>query len=450
MLRRLLQACALLVIAVSAAGATSGELTGVRVASIEAPGEEAEPADAALKAAAAAEQGVPTPPSILRPVQMPVPDRERDPPLPKAKSMARSEDLLARAKRNAEGRLTVEVEGRSRVLTVDPLLQSRLESIMASYETPYAAVVVVEPSTGRVLALAEHSAAQPGFRGLPLKAVFPAASIFKGVTAGALRERGVKAEDEACSFGGMRRVSEKHLEDTARDRECFTLAKALGASANAVFAKMTVNHLDRDALVDAAERFGFNRALEFPMPIEPSLASVPEDRFGLGETGAGFGDVFLSPLHGALVAAVPANGGLLRAPVLFEDQVESPPEPVRVMEEEVAVALGEMLEETVTTGTARRVFRERGFRVEGAVGKTGSLADKKPFRDYSWFVGYAPKSGPRVAVAAIVVNDPKWRIRGSWLGREGLRLGLQSALLTPASAPVTAAADEGSAHAGSP
>ncbi len=425
MLRRLLQVCALVIVGAAAAGSTSDE-----PAPFNRP-ERPEWVDLSgtTGALAGAETGLSVQePGPLRPVALPVPDRLSDPPLPKVKGLARSEDLLARARRNTEGRLVVEVDGRLRTLTVDPALQDRLTAIMKSYQTPYAAVAVIEPATGRVLALAEHSEANPGLRGLPLKAAFPAASIFKVVTAGALLEKGVKAEDTACSFGGMRRLNAKHLEDTPRDNECFTLAQALGFSANAVFAKMTVNHLDRDGLVDAAERFGFNRAFEFAMPLEPSLASVPEDRFGFGETGAGFGDVFLSPLHGALLAAVPANGGLLRAPVIFEDDAQALPEPVRVVDEEVALALGEMLEETVTRGTARRVFRERGFRVDGAVGKTGSLADRKPFRDYSWFVGYAPKNAPRVAVAAVIVNDPKWRIRGTWLGREALRLGVQSPL----------------------
>lgn len=64
--------------------------------------------------------------------------------------------------------------------------------------------------------------------------------------------------------------------------------------------------------------------------------------------------------------------------------------------------------------------------MQGAVGKTGSLADKKPFRDYSWFVGFAPKEDPKIAVAAVIVNDPKWRIRATWLGREAMRLGMQN------------------------
>jgi hypothetical protein len=73
--------------------------------------------------------------------------------------------------------------------------------------------------------------------------------------------------------------------------------------------------------------------------------------------------------------------------------------------------------------------------VPGAVGKTGTLADRKPFRDYSWFVGFAPKDNPKVAVAAVIVNEPLWRIRATWLGREAMRLGL--ARLPPGSlAPV--------------
>jgi cell division protein FtsI/penicillin-binding protein 2 len=97
-----------------------------------------------------------------------------------------------------------------------------------------------------------------------------------------------------------------------------------------------------------------------------------------------------------------------------------------VLSESHAGLLTSMMEETVTLGTARRIFRQRGFRVPGAVGKTGGLADKKPFRDYSWFVGFAPKDDPKIAVAAVVVNDMKWRIRATWLGREAMRIGIEA------------------------
>ncbi len=355
----------------------------------------------------------------------PVPSRKEAPPIASMRPLSRKEDLLRRARLNREGRLVLPGAEREQALTVEPRLQEQLTRIMREYEVPYGAAVVLEPETGRVLALAEHSQAQPGLRGLTTRAVFPAASIFKIVTGGALLEAGVSPEEEACFHGGKRRLTERLLEDSERDWACYSLAAAMARSANVVFAKLTKRHLSADALRRMAARLRFNRPIPFPIPTDISLASIPEDDFGLANTGAGFGDVYLSPLHGAALAAASATG-VWRDPILFEPALDAPaPDPEQVLSPEVKRALADMLAETVTEGTARRIFHERGFRVEDAAGKTGTLADKKPFRDYSWFVGFAPKENPRVAVAAVVVNDPYWRIRATWLGREAMRLALE-------------------------
>ncbi|HYH98328.1 penicillin-binding transpeptidase domain-containing protein [Hyalangium sp.] len=356
---------------------------------------------------------------------LPVPDRKDAPPIARMRSLSRKEDLLARARLRRDGRLVVPRPEGERALTIDPSLQEQLNRIMKDYEVPYGAAVVIEPSTGRVLALSEHSQAQPDMRGLTTRAVFPAASIFKIVTGGALLEAGVSPEESACFHGGKRRLSERLLEDSERDGACYSLADAMGKSANVVFAKLTKKYLAADALRRMAARLRFNRPISFPVPMDISLASIPDEEFELAETGAGFGDVYLSPLHGAALAAASATG-VWRDPILFEPLPDAPPAPTeQVLSPEVQRALTGMLEQTVTSGTARRIFRERGFRVEGAVGKTGTLADKNPFRDYSWFVGFAPKDNPRVAVAAVIVNDPLWRIRATWLGREAMRLALE-------------------------
>lgn len=359
-----------------------------------------------------------------------VPSRLTAPPIATVKTLPRSQDLLAAAKRDGD-RLFVKDGEEERSLTIQPMVQARLEQILKTYETPYAAVVAIEPRTGRVLAMAEHSQVQPSLRGLPVKAVFPAASIFKIVTATALLDKGLTPQTEECTHGGKRRVTVKHLADSSRDRSCMTLSDALAFSANGVFAKLTYKNLDAAHLRKWAEAFHFNKQLSFPVPTDVSLAAFPSEPLELAQTGAGFGDVYLSPLHGAALAAVAANGGVWQDPILFDDQASSDPE--RVMSEERAAALTQMLEETVTDGTARRIFRERGFKVVGAVGKTGSLADRQPFRDYSWFVGFAPKNDPQVAVAAVIVNDPQWRIRATWLGREAMRITLEErARQTPA------------------
>ncbi|WP_194869223.1 penicillin-binding transpeptidase domain-containing protein [Myxococcus sp. AB025B] len=378
----------------------------------------------------------------------PVPSRLTAPPITTLRTMSKSQDLLARAKLQGERLVVKEKNGEEKVLTVDPVLQAQLTKILRDYEVPYGAAVVLEPSTGRVLALAEHSAAQPELRGLPFRAVFPAASIFKIVTGSALLEAGVSPELEECFHGGKRRLTERHLEDSERDGACYSLALAMGKSANVIFAKLTQKHLTAQVLRHMAARFRFNRAIDFVVPTDVSLAAVPEEGFALANTGAGFGDVYLSPLHGALVASVAANDGLWVDPVLVEPEPRPgvllpPEEPERVLTSEAAKALTDMLETTVTHGTARGVFRERHFRVDDAVGKTGTLADRNPFRDYSWFVGFAPRDNPRVAVAALVVNDPKWRIRGTWLGREAIRLGLER---VPAPVEVTAPASAAGKH----
>jgi peptidoglycan glycosyltransferase len=317
-------------------------------------------------------------------------------------------------------------DGRA-VLTLDPGLQARLERSLETYRVPWGATVLLEPGTGRVLAMAEHSRAEPGRNGLALAALAPAASIFKIVTAAALLEQGVGADGAVCYHGGKRRLEPRLLrDDPRRDRRCASLSSAFGHSTNVVFAKLADRDLDPDTLRATAERFLFNAPIAFARPVEVSTAEIPTDPFRAANTAAGFGSVKLTPLHAALLAAIVANGGVFVPPVLVEDvrgaALPAAPAGWRVVDEEVAARLGEMMQETVSAGTARRAFRRvaaplRGVRVAG---KTGSLADASPYRDYSWFVGYAPADKPEVAVATVVVNDRLWHARAPTVAKEAL------------------------------
>jgi cell division protein FtsI/penicillin-binding protein 2 len=312
------------------------------------------------------------------------------------------------------------------ILTLDPRLQARLERTLASYTVPWGVTVLLEPATGRVLAMAEHSEAEPRRRGLATTALAPAASVFKIVTAAALLEQGVRPGDEVCFHGGKHRIQPKLLaDDPRRDRTCFSLSAALGHSANVVFAKLA-RGLDASALRAAAGRFLFNGEIPFPRPVEMSRAEFPDDRFKLATTAAGFGAVKLSPLHGALLAAIVANGGLFVPPALVEEvdgvPAPAPSAPVRVVDERVAAALADMMRSTCTEGTARRAFRRPGGPLRGVAvaGKTGSLTDPSPYRDYTWFVGYAPADRPQVVVATLIVNGRLWRVRAPTVAKDAL------------------------------
>jgi cell division protein FtsI/penicillin-binding protein 2 len=334
------------------------------------------------------------------------------------------------------GRYVAPLGGGRAVLTLKPGLQARLERLLSDYRVPWGATVLIEPRSGRVLALAEHSQKEPEARGLSLRAMAPAASIFKIVTTAALLQRGVEPDAEVCYHGGKHRLAPRHLaDDPRRDRRCLTLASALGHSANAVFAKLADRGLSAELLRGEAERFLWNAPIPFARPVEVSRADIPDDPFSLARTAAGFGSVRLSALHGAVVAAIVANGGVFVPPEIV-DSAEGVPRPGspaarRVVDERVAAALGDMMRTTVTEGTARRLFRDRragaAFGSLAIAGKTGSLAERDPYRDYSWFVGFAPVDDPQVAVASVVVNERLWRVKAPYVAREALRAWFESA-----------------------
>jgi cell division protein FtsI/penicillin-binding protein 2 len=339
-------------------------------------------------------------------------------------------------------------DGRA-VLTLVPRVQQQVEKVLADARVPWGAVVLLDPRSGRVLAMAEHSQREPDARGLCLQARAPAASIFKIVTSAALLHRGFDPSAEVCYHGGQHRVRQVNLaDDPRRDRRCLSLSSALGHSANVVFAKLADRALNAELLRSEAERFLFNRPIPFPQPVEPSRAEIPDDPLGLATTAAGFGPVRLSALHGAVLASIVANGGVFVPPEVVSSATgaEPPPatEPRRVLDERVAGALAGMMRTTVTEGTARRVFHDRRTRASSiaqltVAGKTGSLSEADPFRDYSWFVGFAPVDRPQVAFAVMVVNDRAWRVKASSVARDALRAwsdwdaGRMQASVVPAS-----------------
>jgi membrane peptidoglycan carboxypeptidase len=313
-------------------------------------------------------------------------------------------------------------DGKVARLTIDPNLQGQMDKLLKTYKPQGAAIVALDPKTGKVLAISEYG------EGLATKPLYPAASVFKIITGAALIEKGVNPDVETCYHGGMHGIVGKLLEDKPRmDRRCLSLSMALAKSANVVFAKMAVKHLDGDALRKEAERFLFNRPI-FDQPVEQSSARIPDGGLDFAKSAAGFGQVRLSPMHAALIAAAVGNGGIAEEPSLIDavDGQDVPPTgSLRLLNPETAGTLRDMMKLTVSEGTASNSFRERHKYILGDIevaGKTGSLSNhQKPFKDYSWFVGFAPADDPKIAVAAVVVNGLKWRIHAPFIAREALK-----------------------------
>ena len=328
--------------------------------------------------------------------------------------------------------------GRRAVLTIESGLQTFVERTLETYEVPYAALVAIDPRSGRVLAYVSHSSANPTAGDLVLDATPPAASVFKVITGAALIDAGKSADTRICYGGGASRLRAIDLDDVpGRDSQCATLGEAMGGSINAVFAKLADRTLQPPTLERYAAAFGFGHALPFDVATNASPAEVPTERLEFARTAAGFWHMHMSPLHAALIASTIANDGEMPRAMLVDRVLDSrgavvarnTPEVFRrVISVDTAHQVNAMMRNTVEHGTARRTFHDPagvpflpGIRIAG---KTGTLSGENPYRGYTWWVGFAPADRPTIAVAALVVNTPMWRIKASFVAREALRYHL--------------------------
>lgn len=342
---------------------------------------------------------------------------------------------ISKAKPGSGGWVVLRRDGTRAVLTVDHRLQSHVRSLFRRYDVPAGGLVALDPKTGQVLAFAGYEAGKGDSSRVATDPGPPAASVFKIITASALLDAGVKSSTSVCYGGGMRGLVAADLVDSPkRDRWCATMADALGYSINAVFAKLADRHIDQARMTQYVSAFGFGQRLPFDLPVSPSPVDVPESRLERARMAAGFWHSQLSPLHGALLASTIANDGQMPYAAIV-DRIESgsgetlyqhAPRGFRqVLPRNTARRTGEMMTRTVTKGTSKKAFWDAkgrpflpGIRVAG---KTGTLSRYSPHRTYNWWVGYAPVDNPKIAVAALVVNEPTWRIKASYVAKEALR-----------------------------
>jgi len=318
-------------------------------------------------------------------------------------------------------------------LSLNEELQAEIFDLFRRFNPLYGVFAAMEPDTGRVVALVGYRRGGGSDPWLPLKAIYPAASLIKVVTASAAIERGkVSPQDEISYRGGIYGISRRGLHaPDGRGTPSMTLEEAIARSANAVFGKVAVNHVGGPVLEEYLAKFGFGERIPFDLPVEPSRAEVPREEFELARTGAGFGEVYVSPLHMAMIMSAIASGGAMPRPVLIdrvedrdgEPLYESSPTKWRdTVLPETANAVVRMMVKTVEMGTSHRTFgtpeRTPLLHDMDVAGKTGSLSGWTPSVHFEWFAGVAPVGSPRLALAALVVNDGRWKIKGSYVGKE--------------------------------
>ena len=348
---------------------------------------------------------------------------------------------LAKMQREGDG-FAVPIEGGKRRarLTIDPALQEEAEKLLKRAKAPKSAIVVMAPD-GRILALAGRKQGPPADEAayeLATTAWAPAASVFKIVTASALLDAGVGADDKVCFHGGLRSVMKTNLVDDRRDNRCESLSFAVAESNNAIVGKLAHKYLDGRKIEKAARALGWGSAPSFALEAEPSVIEPPSDELEFAQFAAGFWSSQLTPLDGALMTGAIATGGMKVQPRIVAEVVDgsgvSRPvvagKPQRAIPRSVAEQIGKMMVQTCQSGTAARTFRSRrGGLLDGVAvaGKTGSLSVNKPsYLGVSWFVAYAPADKPEYIVSVVLGNPELWYIKAHTAARILLETALAS------------------------
>ncbi|MFF4752575.1 penicillin-binding transpeptidase domain-containing protein [Streptomyces sp. NPDC002514] len=266
--------------------------------------------------------------------------------------------------------------------TLSAGVQAAAEKAVRAYDE--SSVVAVQPSTGEVLAVANHRA--DGFNAAFLGQLAPG-STMKIITAATLIDNGITTANgpAPCTPDAMWEGQTFHnLKDLAPNLNA-TLSESFARSCNTAFIKYT-DDLKTDSLTrEAEDRFGLGRD-NWQTGIPSFDGSVPATE-GPDKAAAliGQGQVQMSPLNMASVTAT-AMTGAFHQPVIV---------PLSLDDREAAQARGlsagtvqqlrAMMNRTATSGTASGVMAGLG----GSIGaKTGSAEVDGQSKSNSWFTGY--------------------------------------------------------------
>ncbi|RME48072.1 MAG: penicillin-binding protein 2 [Chloroflexi bacterium] len=329
--------------------------------------------------------------------------------------------------------------GHDVVLTIDLELQRVADQALGDVR---GAVVLLDAQSGAILAMASHPTFDPARidedfarlkddPGRPLlnratQGRYPPGSTFKTVTLAAALQEGLVYPGQMFEDGDETLYVEGfpiHCDNNPRGVNRFDLAHAYAYSCNLTFARLGLE-LGTKRFKEYAGRFRIGREIPLEIPTATSqLANDPllMSQVLLASTAFGQGELLVTPLNMALVAATIANNGVMPQPYLAEQIQPRDAEPSAIRNTQYAVRNRRILGVPITEATAQQVRDimitsvqdgyARRAQIPGAVvgGKTGTAQlggeDTEP---HAWFIGWAQKAGDpdarTYAIAVIVEN----------------------------------------------
>lgn len=317
------------------------------------------------------------------------------------------------------------VFGQDVTTTVDLGLQylayRHLRTAVEEHDALSASAVVIEVSSGEILAMANYPTFNPNdlsdrvpvrMRNRVIKDAYEPGSTVKPFSAIAAMESGkFYSNTEVSTSPGYFHVGDKLIEDP-RDYGTLSLKMVLVKSSQVGIAKIALD-LEQHAIYEVLTRVGFNDEPLCGLPNETSGILRTDDlnrEIGRATFAFGYG-MTVSPLQLAKAYLTFATGGKRRAVSIVKSPIRRLPRDVQVLEPNHVVSLMDMLQAvTAFPGTAPKAAID-GFSVAGKTGTVRKVKDGQYDENLhiAWFVGITPVEDPRF-VTVVVVNEPKGAI----------------------------------------
>ena len=366
-------------------------------------------------------------------------------------SLLRGRDGSQRVFRDASGRsfdspsvpIVAPTPGHAIVLTIDQDLQEIAERALAEAVTRLDAtggdIVVLDPHSGEVRALASHRADPRSTAATALTEPFEPGSTLKPFIAAGLLARGlVSPRDVVETRGGELTIDGRTIRDVHRGGDAMSLADVLRWSSNVGMVRFAQRLSPREQY-ETLRDFGFGALTGAPYPSEAAGTLRPPSRWSRQSAASlaiGY-EISVTPLQLAVAYATFANGGELLEPALVKEvrgeagatRYRHVRRVVRrVMPAAVADSLRAMLVDVVTAGTAA----DAELSTFQLAGKTGTarrtVAGRYAAMQYfATFAGLFPANRPQLVIV-VKLDSPKDAFSGGRTAAPVSRAVLEAAL----------------------
>jgi cell division protein FtsI (penicillin-binding protein 3) len=323
--------------------------------------------------------------------------------------------------------------GQNLVLTIDKNIQYIAEKELAAAVDGSRAkggiAIVMEPGSGKVLAMANYPTFNPNsFNRSPTAALRnraiadsfePGSTMKVFIVAAALEEKVVKPKDGFNCENGSYNIGGRTIHDTHKYGR-LSVGEVLKYSSNIGAAKIGTR-LGPERLYGYLRRFGFGAKSSIDLPGEAGgYLRNKNNWYGVDLATISFGQgVSISSLQLAAAISAIANGGNLMKPYIVDKVVDdngntlkqfTPVSRQRVVSAETARTVATMMEAVTSEGGTGTAAAVDGFKVAG---KTGTAQKADPVtKGYSLdkrtasFAGFVPADNPRMSIV-VVLDEPK-------------------------------------------